>query len=215
MPARAPQLMQVGVGRDPPDEVRDRERDGPDRELADEAPNEADRPQQRKHGRDGAEDELPEPDGVEAERPVGEGRRRGRDDDQLEDRPAEALQHVEPGREVGAAPAERRPLEHHRRHARVGADQRGDAEHRAADHAAEHRREERLLQRQAQVRRRDENEDRDAEVRPEQERVGRSQDAQPLRYRLDSPIRSLHRGAGQPTNGAVTGCARARRAGAA
>jgi hypothetical protein len=42
--------------------------------------------------------------------------------------------------------SERRPHQHHRGHARVGADQRGYAEHRVADQAADEDREERLRQ---------------------------------------------------------------------
>ena len=76
-----------------------------------------------------AEHELPEPDRLEAEQLVAQQAGRGRDHDQLEDRPAEALEDVQPGRDVRAPPAERRALQHHRRHARVGPDQRRDREH--------------------------------------------------------------------------------------
>src|SRR5262249_26822544 len=100
-----------------------------------------------------------------------------------------------------AALSERRALEHHRRHACVGADQRLDGEHRAADQSAEHRCEQRLLEREAEVRSRDEDEDGDAEVRPEQKGVGQAEHPQALRYRLDSPVRSLHRAARQRTWG--------------
>jgi len=126
---------------------------------------------------------------VEADEPLrkracGEG-----DDRDLEHRPPKALEHVEAGREVGAALPERCALQHHRGHTCVGADQRGDAEHRVAEQAADHGREQRLPKGQAEVGRRHEHEERDAEVRPEQQRVECPEHAQALRHGLDSPRR--------------------------
>jgi hypothetical protein len=177
---------------DPPRQVDDRGGDGPDCELAHEAAYEADRAQECQQHCDAAEDQLPEPDRLEAEQLVAEQAGGGRDDDELEDRPAEALEHVERGGEVGAAPPERCALQHHRGHAGVCADQRRDGEHGVADHAADQRGRERIAQREIEVRRQDEYEQRDAEVRPEQERVERPEHAQALRNRLHSPLRRLH-----------------------
>src|SRR5437764_998064 len=94
----------------------------------------------------------PEIDGCEstriAQEPLRERARCDRDHGDLEDRPAEALEYVQPGCEIGAALPERRAVQRHRRHACVGADQCGGAEHRVANHRADQRREECLLQRE-------------------------------------------------------------------
>jgi hypothetical protein len=194
MSALRPDRVQVCAVDDPPREVDHRRDHGPDRELADEAPHEPDGTEQGEHCRNGAEEELPEPDGLEAEQLVAQEAGRGRDHDQLEDRPAETLQDVQRGREVGAAAAERRPLQDHRRNARVGADQRRDGEHAVPDHRADERRGERGPQRQVEVRRQDEHQQRDAEVRPQQRGVKRPEHAEPLGYRLDSPTGRLLQG---------------------
>ena len=57
-----------------------------------------------------AEDELPHPDQVHAEQPLRERAGCDCDHGDLEHRPAEALQHIEPGREIRAALPERRAL---------------------------------------------------------------------------------------------------------
>jgi len=182
-----PEVPQPSAVEDPPGEIGNRSRNRPDRELADEAAHEADRPQQREQRREPAEGELPDPDRLEAEELVAQQPGRSRDHDQLEDRPAETLDHVQDGRGVRPALPERCALQHHRRHAAVGADQPCDREHAVADQPADERREERGAQRQVEVRRQDEHEQRDAEVRPEQRRVERSEHSQALGDRLDSP----------------------------
>ena len=77
--------------------------------------------------------ERPEPRAPKPKTRSESARGRRRDDDQLEDRPAEALGDVEHGRQVRAALPERRAQQHHRRHARVGADRRREAEQEVAD----------------------------------------------------------------------------------
>ena len=183
-----PEVPEPRAVEDPPGEINDRSGNRPDRELPDEAPDEADRPQQREQRRQTAEGELPDPDRLEAEELVAQQPGRRRDHDQLEHRPAQALQHVEHGREVGAALPERRTLEDHRRHPPVGPDERGRGEHRVADQPADERRRQRVLQREVEVRRQNEHEQRDAEVRPEQRRVEQAEHAETIRYRLDSPL---------------------------
>ena len=100
------------------------------------------------------------------------------------------------GRQVGAAPPERRPQQHHRRHARVGADQPAEPEHQVADDRRRDDRRERLGQRQREAalpsrqheeRARDDHEQRDRQVRPEQEAVEDAERPEPLRHRLDPP----------------------------
>ena len=83
---------QVGAVERPPREVEERERDRPDREAADEAPHEADRPEEREDEGDGPEDERPQPLRLEPEELVRERGGGGRDDEELEHRPADALQ---------------------------------------------------------------------------------------------------------------------------
>ena len=122
--AAVPEAAEAGAVERPPRQVEERGEHRPDRELAHELAHEVDRPEQRQRERDAAEDERPEPLRAEAEQLVGERGDRGRDDQQLEDRPADALGGVEDGRRPRAALPERRAHQHHRRHARVGADQR-------------------------------------------------------------------------------------------
>ncbi len=176
---------------DPDREIDDRRGDRPDSDLAHEAPHEPDRTEQREHETESAEAELPQPDEMNAEDALHQGVGRDGDDRDLEDRPAEALQDVEPGRQERAALPERRALQHHRRHTRLRADVRGDAEHRVADQAADERREQRLPEREAEIRGGDEDEQRDAEVRPEQQRVEHAEHPQALRDGLDPPRRRL------------------------
>ena len=96
--AAVPQVAEAGAVERPPRQVEERGEHGPDRELAHELAHEVDRPEQRQRERDAAEDERPEPLGAEAEQLVRErGDGRG-DDQQLEDRPADALGGVEDGR---------------------------------------------------------------------------------------------------------------------
>ena len=170
-------------------EVGDRERDDPHCDAADHGAHDADRPEQAERERRGAEDERPGPSGLEAEQLVGERRRGRRDHEQLEHRPAEALDDVDRRREVRAARAERRPQEHHRRHARLGADPAGDREHQVADHAADEDRDERGRQRERRNEDRpgDDDEQRHAEVAPEEPDVERAEHPQALRHRLDAP----------------------------
>src|SRR5207248_8732530 len=73
----------------PPTEVEQRDDDDPDGELPHVAPDEADRPEERQERRDDAEEDLPEGEPAEAEHLLRERACPSRDDDQLEDRPAE------------------------------------------------------------------------------------------------------------------------------
>ena len=186
----------------PPGEVEERRDHDPDRELPHELADEADRAEQRERGRDAAEDDLPERHAAEAEELLGESARAGGDDDQLEHRPAEALDDVERRRQVRAAPSERRAQQHHRRHARVGADQAAEPEQEVADDGGGDDRAERDRQRQREPelvggedeeRPRDDHEQRDREVRPEEQPVERAEDAQALRNGLDAPGRRVVR----------------------
>ena len=70
-------------------------------------PDDADRPEQPEPERGRAEDDRPGPAGLEAEQLVGERRRRRRDHEQLEHRPAEALHDVDRGGKVRPTLAER------------------------------------------------------------------------------------------------------------
>ena len=151
MPALGPAAPEVCALDDPPGEVDDGCKDRPDRELPYEAAHEAHRPEECEHRRDDAEQELPRPHRLEAEELVAEETGRRCDHDQLEDRPAQALQDVERRREIRAAASEWGPLQHHGRHARVRADQRGNGEHQVADHGPDERRCERVTQRQIEV----------------------------------------------------------------
>src|SRR5207244_10698113 len=112
-----PEATEIRAVHDPPGQVDDRREDGPARERAYETANESDWAEQREHRRGDAEHELPEPDRLEAEQLVAEEAGGGRDHDQLEDRPAEALHDVQHGGEVRAALTERRSLQHPRRDA--------------------------------------------------------------------------------------------------
>jgi hypothetical protein len=190
---RRPELAQVGLVERPPREVRERGEHDPGAEAAQELPHDPDRSEQREHGGHGAEDQRPCPAPLEAERPVGEGARGGGDDDQLEDRPAEALADVEHRREVRAAASERRAQEHHRGHARVGADHPRQAEHDVADHAADDDRDDGLRERQRRHEQRaeDDHEQRDAQAAPEEREVDEAEHAQALRDRLDPPVRRV------------------------
>ena len=156
-----PDVVPARAVEDPPGQVGERRGDGPDRELADVPADEADRPEQRKRHRQRAEEQRPEPGRLEPEQLVAEQARGLRDHDQLEDRPAEALQHVQNGREVRASVAERRALEHHCRHASVCADRPRDRQQQISDHAADERGEERLAEREVEEPREDEDEQRD------------------------------------------------------
>ena len=138
---------------DPPGEVDDGREDGPDRELPHEPSYEPDRAEQRQHGGERSEGQLPEPDRLEAEQLVAEQAGGGGDHDQFEDCPAEALHDVERRGEIGAAPPEWRALQHHRRHARIRADEGGEREHDVSDQAADERRGERIPERKIEVRR--------------------------------------------------------------
>ncbi len=129
---------------------------------------EADRPEEREDEREQTEHDRPEPLRAEAEELVGERRRRGGDDEELEDRPPDSLQDVDPGREQRAALTERRAHERHARDARVGADQSGGREHQVPDEAAEQDRDERVRERERRNEHRtgDDHEQRGAEVPP-------------------------------------------------
>ena len=175
----------------PPAEVGDRGGDGPDGELAQVAPDEADRAEQTQPQRDRAEDERPEPARLEAEDALRERGGRGRDDDQLEGRPAEVLRDVEHRRRVRASPAERRPQQHHAGHTSVGADHPGEAEQRAARDRAHHDRHDRLLEREHRHEpgADDDHEQAHREVAPEERQVDEPEHAQALGHGRDPPGR--------------------------
>jgi hypothetical protein len=151
---------------------------------------------------DPAEEELPQPQHVDVEELGEEEIGRRRDHDQLEDGPAEALQDVEACGQVGPPPTERCALQHHRRHACVGADQGREAEQRVADQPADERRRQRVPQREVEVRWEDEDQQRDPEVDPQQRRVDEAENPEPLGHRLDSPVGCLHRCVDPPFAGA-------------
>ena len=184
-----PDALRVGAVDRPPREVHERERHRPDREAPDEAADEPDRPEQREDERAGAEDERPQPLRTEAEELVGERSGGRRDHEQLEDRPADALQHVDPRRQERPALSERSAHQRHARHARVGADHPGDGDHRIPDDAADDDRDERCGERQ----RRHENgaghdhEQRHAEVPPQEPRFEPAEHVQSRRDRVDPP----------------------------
>ena len=191
-----PERAEAGAVERPPRQVEQRREHGPDGELAHELADEPDRAEQGERERDAAEEQRPEPLRPEAEELVREGGDSRGDDQQFEDRPANALRRVQDRGSPGAPPAERRPHQHHRRYARVGADHRGDAEHRVADETAEDDREEGLRQRECghEVRPCDEHEQRDTEAAPEETLVEEAEHAQPLGHRRDSPGgRVVHR----------------------
>jgi len=174
----------------PPRQVRERGDDEVDGELAHVAAHEADRAEEGERRRDRAHHDRPERLAAEAEDLLRERARRGGDDDQLENRPTEALQDVERGRQQGAA-APKRGAEHdHRRHPCIGADHPRHAEHRVPDDAREEDRRERTSQRERrdEERARDDHEQRDREIAPEEERVDEAEHPQALRDGLDSPI---------------------------
>ena len=123
VPGSVPELAHPAGFERPPGQVEQRRDDEVDRELADEPAHDADRAQQRERERDDAEEHRPRRLGRDAEQLVGERRGGRRDDDQLERRPAEALEHVQRGRRVRADAAERCSQQHHPRRTRVGPDQ--------------------------------------------------------------------------------------------
>ncbi len=112
----------------------------------------------------------------------------GRDHDQLEGRPTHVLRDVQDRRRVRAAPAERRPHEHHAREPALSPDVAGEAEERAADRRADEGREKGPGKTQPrEIGSRDEHEEADAEVAPEKREVAQGERAQPLGNRCDAP----------------------------
>ena len=97
-----PCLLEPAARQRPPGEVGDCERDDPHGDAPDHRPDDADRAEQPEEERGRAEHERPGPARLEPEELVGQGRRGGRDHEQLEDRPAEALHDVDRGRQVRA-----------------------------------------------------------------------------------------------------------------
>ena len=120
---RCQNACQLGLVDDPPGQVGERGEHEPDRELADVAADEADRPEQREHHRDRAEQQRPEP---RSPRSRTAGRRAGRRRFAMMisskiDQPRHwttfrTVARYEPRWPSGAR------MQHHRRHARVGAD---------------------------------------------------------------------------------------------
>ena len=183
-----PEIAGARTVQRPPREVADGRGHRPDREPPDVLADEGDRAGEGERKRDRAEDEDPDPALAEAEDAVGEGVRRGRDDDQLEGRPAQVLHDVEHRRCVRAALPERLPHEHHPREAALGADVASEAEEGAAEGGADDDREQTPLEAQAgEVRAGDQDEQADAEVPPEQGEVAEGERAQPVGNRCDAP----------------------------
>ena len=143
-----PRLLEPASGERPPGEIGDSERHHPDGDAADDRADDSDRAEQPERERCGTEDERPGPTGLDPEELVGERRRRGRDHEQFEHRPAEALHDVDCGREIGATLSERQSQRDHRRDACLGADRAGEREHQVADQAADEDRCERARQRE-------------------------------------------------------------------
>ena len=159
-------------------------------EAADEAPDEADRPEEREDEGDRPEYERPQPLRLEPEELVRE-RRRGRcDDEQLERRPADPLHDVDARREEGATLAERRAHERHPRDACVGPDHPGDREHRVPDQAAHDDCDERggQGQRRHEDRSGHDDEERDSEIPPQKAGLEPTQHPEARRHRLDAPV---------------------------
>ena len=177
----------------PPDDVAECQRDRPDGDDADEAADDTDRADQSEDQRHGSEHERPGPLRSEPEQSVGEGGRRGRDHEQLEDRPADRLHDVDDRGQSGAAPSERSAHQHHGGHAGLRADRGRGGEHRLPDRTADRDRDQRIGERQRrdEIRARDEDEQRDAEIAPEQAGVEKAEHAQPPGHRIDSPGRAI------------------------
>jgi hypothetical protein len=108
-------------------------------------------------------------------------------------RPAEVLGHVQDGRRVRAAPAERRAQQHHPGHARVRSDRAGQSEQDVPGDRADRDREHRLRQREHRHEPggRDDHEQADRRVSPEQRQVEEAEHAQALRHGRDPPTRRL------------------------
>ncbi len=191
---RVPDRAEVGAVERPPGEVEERERNGPDREPTDEPTDEADGPEQSEHESAGAEDESPEPLRAEPEELVRERSRSCRDHEQLEDRPADSLQHVDPRRQERAALAQGRAHERHPGDARVCADHPRDREHRVPDDAADDDRDEGIGKRERRYENRagHDDQERDAEVAPEEARLEPAEDAKARRDGIDSPAALDH-----------------------
>ena len=185
--------MQVGLVQHPPGQVHERREHRPDREPAHVAPDEADRPQQGEPDGDQTEQQRPQPAALEAEDLLRERRRRSRDHDQLEGRPAEVLRHVDGRWRIGAAATERRPQHNHPGNSRVGADQTGQSEQQVPRDRADHDRDQRVPQRERRHEHGAEHdhEQADREVSPEEHRVQEPEHLQALRDRFDSPARCL------------------------
>ena len=181
-----PQRAEVRVMQRPPGEVRERGEDDPERDALHPLADEADRPDEREERRRRRGRELPHPQRAVHERPCCGG-----DHEHLEDRPAEVLKDVEPGGEVRPGAAERRPQEHHRRHARLRADRCGEAEQRVAEYPADEDREQRFGQRERgdEERARDEHEQAQTEAAPQHPVLERAERPQPVRDRTDAPGR--------------------------
>jgi hypothetical protein len=135
------------------------------------------------------EHDRPEPLCSKAEELVREGRCRGRDDEELEDRPADSLQDVDPGRQQRAALAERRAHERHSRDASVRADHPRDREHRVAEDAAEEDRDARLGERECRHEHgaRHDHQERHAEIPPQEPGLEPAEDSEPRRDGVDAP----------------------------
>ncbi len=170
-------------------QVAERERHCPNGEAANEPSHEADWAEHREDERERAENERPQPLGAKPEELFGQRSRRRRDDQQLEDGPADALKHIDPRRQVRAALSERSPHERHPRHSSVGADRAGHRQHDVADEAADEDCDERILQGEGGHERcaRDDDEQRHAQVPPEEAGVEPPEDPESHRDGVDSP----------------------------
>ena len=184
-----PEGAQVRFGQGPPAQVDEGSEHDPDAEPAEDATDEPHRAEQREGGSEDPEEDRPGRLRLEAEELVGECARGCGDDDQLERGPAEALDGVQGGRDVRAAPAERGAEQDHRRDPGIRPDQPGRPDHRVPDQAADENRQERIAERQGgdEERADDEDEQRDAEVPPERQLVEEPEGAEALRDGVDAP----------------------------
>ena len=168
----------------PPRQVDERAEDDPEGDALHPNADESDRTEQREDRRRRSGRELPDPERAVHERLGGGG-----DDEHLEDRPAEVLQDVEPGGEVGARAAERGAQQDHRRHSRFGADRRRASEQSVTEDPADEDREQRPRQREGgdEERAGDEDEQAEPEAAPQHPVLETAERAQPFRNRRDAP----------------------------
>ncbi len=161
-----------------------------DRDVAAQHPHRAERPDRHRGGH-GARDQHVQPFRTAVEQRL----RALRDHDQLERAPADQLQHVQRGGQVGQSAAEQSAQHHHRRRPGARAGNRGQADHDAAQHGADDRGHDRgddgQLRRVRRLQHREragETEQADPEIGPQRALVG---EAEHLRRRPGQGRRHL------------------------